>query len=96
MSIAEKKHAMEDSALDRASRDLLGHGFKCHRIKRILSTTSGPGAKPGIRGDWKGFPYVVYVHFIGKGEEMVALVVTRYKSRDWYNLPPHEIIKREG
>jgi len=86
-----KEHiALETKAIAKAHTELLGHGFKCVRIARQGKR------RAGIRGDWQGWPYLVWIDFQGTAKAFAAVVVTRYKSRDWAYKPPHEVLKQEG
>jgi len=86
-----KEHiAIEAQALDKAHADLKRDGIKCHRIPREGKI------RGGIRGDWQGWPFLVWVDFQGTAKAFAGLVVTRYKSRDWAYKAPHEVLRQEG
>jgi len=86
----KENEELEVKAIDKAYADLLSHGFKCVKIPRRGKT------RAGIRGDYQGWPFLVWIDFQGTAKAFAALVVTRYKSRDWAYKPPHEVLKQEG
>ena len=86
-----KEHvAIERQAIDRAYDDLVRAGIRCEKIAREKKT------RAGIRGSYKGWPFLVYVSFVGREGNFAALITTRYKSRDWVHKPPQEVLKQEG
>jgi len=89
MNLAEKT-GIETQALDRAKRDLASHGISCSLIRR---TENSRGM---LEGRYAGEPFAVYVSFLGKGSDGVGILVTRYKGKDWWNMEPYRLLKREG
>jgi len=85
-----ERFTIEKQAIDRAYADLAGHGIKCDKIARDGKV------RAGVRGMYKGFPFLVYVNIVGKPNSFAGVVATRYKSRDWGGKSPLEILRQEG
>lgn len=86
----EQKKTMESQALDRCRADLTRAGIRSDLVPRTNTTRAMLGGK------YHGEPFAVYASFLGHGNAAVAIVVTRYKGVDWWNMEPARILKREG
>lgn len=86
----KERTEIESHALDRAFQDLRKAHIPCAKIPRIERR------RAGITGKYRGEPYMVYVNFIGRGKEYAAQLITRFKGKDWWNMEPYKLLKREG